>query len=62
MTTYNITLDTYKDLTKQEFLPWDEAFTSIITDWDDEMIYEAPEVEKPELIKYFDKKTKKWYK
>jgi len=37
--TSNITLDTYKELTKQEFLEWDEKMTSIITNYEDELFY-----------------------
>jgi hypothetical protein len=34
-----VTLDTYKTLSKQPFLEWDEKFDSILLGWDDELFY-----------------------
>ena len=36
----NITLDTYKTLTKQEFIEGDEQFPSILLSWDEQLFYE----------------------
>jgi len=38
---YNITLDTYKDLTKITWMKWDEKMDSFIMDYESEMVYTA---------------------
>lgn len=59
---HEITLETYKELTKIEFLPWDEMFDSIITNYDEELHYSCEQQRTtPELVEYFDKKKKKWH-
>ena len=40
MVSSRITLETYKELSTQEFLKGDEKFTSIITNYDEELFYE----------------------
>ncbi len=57
---HKITLDTYKTLTKQEFIKGDENFPSIILNWDDELVY-AP---KKHVVKEVMVKTTKlkWIK
>jgi len=41
---HNITLDTYKTLTTQEFIEWDEKFISILTSWDEELFYNPEKI------------------
>ena len=59
---HEITLETYKELSQQEFLKWDNLFDSFIISYDDELHYTPdtqPEI--PELVQHFNKKKKTWH-
>ncbi len=54
--TSNITLEVYKDRTKQEFITWDEHYISIISWYNEIFIYD------PKVTKKTIKSNKENYK
>jgi len=55
---YNIDLQTYKEDSKQEFLPWDEKMDWIIMWWDSERFYTANQTKPWNTTKHTDLKRR----